>query len=138
MNLTLTAAGASATITRDWGNSWHDASAGLAAACHRAGCARQQALACGSPWSCVAFTSGARSGAPADALIWNGATWTTAPLARPGSGLPNLALLACGSPHNCAAIGTSRPTLTSPSRPIAEHWNGTAWTVTPIPATPER
>jgi hypothetical protein len=136
MNLTLTATGASATISRDWGNSWHDASAGLAAACHRAGCAQLHALACGTPWSCVAFTSSARSAAPAYALIWNGATWKTARLARADGGLPTLALLACGSQHNCAAIGTYRPAGTSGSQPIAEHWNGSAWKVTPIPTTP--
>jgi hypothetical protein len=74
----------------------------------------------------VAFTSSARSAAPADALIWNGVTWKTARLARAGDGLRTLALLACGSPHNCAAIGTYRPAGTSRSQPVAEHWNGSA------------
>lgn len=135
MTFTLTRAGASAAISRDWGNSWHGASAGLAAACHRAGCARLQSLSCGSSWSCVALTSTSQA-APADALIWNGATWKTARIARASGRLPALTMLSCGSPRNCAAIGTYQPATASHTQPIAEHWNGSAWHITPIPATP--
>jgi hypothetical protein len=134
MTLTL-AVTPSATISRDWGNSWHGTSAGLAAACRRAGCGQLHALACGSPWSCVALTSKSQTAPPAYALIWNGVRWKTARLAPAAGRLPALTLLACGSPRNCAAIGTYRAAPGRHSQPIAEHWNGSAWRLTPIPAT---
>jgi hypothetical protein len=130
MLLKPTTTGASAAITRDWGNSWHNSSTGLAAACHRAGCAQLHALACGSPYSCVALTSKSPTAPPADALIWNGTSWKTAPIARVAGRLPTFTLLSCGSKQNCAAIGTSH------GQPVAEHWNGSTWKLTPIPTTP--
>jgi hypothetical protein len=57
-------------------------------------------------------------------------------IARAGRRLPALTLLSCGSTRNCAAIGTYRPTTSSHVQSIAEHWNGTAWHITLIPASP--
>jgi len=134
MNLNLGPTSATAAVSRDWGTTWHDASAGLAAACHRTGCGRLWGLACGSPWFCVALTSKYQAARPAGALTWNGTTWTTERLARAAGRIPALTQLSCGSRRNCAAIGTYQPTPGSKPQLIAEHWNGSAWHLTPIPA----
>jgi hypothetical protein len=61
------------------------------------------------------------------ALQWNGTTWSrveTAPVASPWG----LAAVSCLSSNFCMAVGYSEST------PLAEEWNGTAWSVTTPPA----
>jgi hypothetical protein len=116
-----------AAITRDWGNTWHDASAGLAAACRRAGnCSSFPNQSCGSPWFCVALPSAYSTAA----LTWSGARWRTAPVARVSGHLPKLTVLSCGSPRNCVAIGSYQVSPRSNPRLISEHWNGSKWQIT--------
>jgi hypothetical protein len=136
MNLAMhTERAAKAEVTRNWGQSWHDVSANLAAACsHLARCGQEPQLSCGSPRFCMVLPSALATFHPAAALTWNGATWRTVPLAQAGGTIPDLTFLSCGSPRNCAAIGTYKPTRRSTPRPVAEHWNGTAWHLTPMPA----
>jgi hypothetical protein len=118
-----------AAITNDWGATWQKAATNLAAACrHLASCALPADPACGSPRFCLALPSAD----PTAALIWNGVKWGVKPLALVSGRLPKLTNLACGSPSNCVATGTYQLTPRSTPRPVAEHWNGKAWQVTPV------
>jgi hypothetical protein len=119
-----------AAITSNWGNTWQNAATNLAPACrHLASCALPADPACGSPRFCVALPSAD----PTAALAWNGAKWGVKPLARVRGHLPDLTSLACGSPGNCVATGTYQLTPRSTPKPVAEHWNGKVWQVTPVP-----
>jgi hypothetical protein len=118
-----------AAITNDWGNSWHSATANLTTACHHlASCALPADPACGSPHFCLALPSAN----PTASLVWNGAKWGVKALALVSRHLPDLTNLACGSPRNCVATGTYQITPRSAPRPVAEHWNGKSWQVTPV------
>jgi hypothetical protein len=76
-------------------------------------------------------------GQPPASLVWNGATWSAAPLALVHGKIPDLSVpfsnLSCGSARNCVAIGSYQRTPHSPPLPVAEHWNGSTWQVTQIP-----
>jgi len=116
-----------AQVTHDWGNTWDDASANLAAVCRgRAGCPTPGRLACGSPWFCVVLPLAH----PALAVTWNGATWRIVRTARFHGRAPTPNLLSCGSPRNCVAIDSFQ------RQPVAEHWNGSTWQVTPMAPAP--
>lgn len=121
---------AKAAISRDLENTWHSASAGLAAACRRAGnCGPFVNLSCGSPWSCLALPASSST----VALTWSGARWTTVPVARISDRLPKLTLLSCGARRDCVAIGSYRPTPRSSLRLISEYFNGSKWQVAGMP-----
>jgi len=65
---------------------------------------------------------------------WNGSAWTGVPVQDPsGGGI--LSGVAAISPDDAWAVGTvgPGPGIPSPARPLIEHWNGTAWTITSIP-----
>jgi hypothetical protein len=121
-----------AAITNDWSASWQSASVHLAAACHHlASCTQPTLLACGSSHFCTATTAQS----PTAALVWNGARWGVAKLVLVSGHAPKLTALACGGPSNCVATGTYQLSPRGAVRPIAEHWNGKAWSLTRI-ATP--
>jgi hypothetical protein len=121
---------ATAKVTHDWWTSTQDASSNLAAVCNGiADCDHAAGLSCGSPWFCVAFPSAH----PGMALAWNGATWRAVRVARVRGRIPDLTLLSCGAARNCAAFGSYRLAPGSQPRPVAEHWNGSTWQVTPMP-----
>jgi hypothetical protein len=69
------------------------------------------------------------------AARWNGTAWIQVPtpdLARSDEGL--LAVSA-SSADEAWAVGFSQAAGTLVTRPLAVHWDGTAWTVVPTPAT---
>ena len=126
---------ATAMFTRDWYNTWHDASPDLAQVCHGlANCSLGGAFACGSAWSCLELQTGPQPqpGHRSASLAWNGTTWTAAQVARAHGQIPTMTSLSCGRPGNCVAIGSYQPSPSSHPQPMAEHWNGTAWQFTPI------
>ena len=134
MLLSLLNSSVMAAITNDWGHRWHGATANLASVCHRiAACGALNGLACGSPRSCMALASAYPATGSSAALAWNGATWKAVPVARVGGRIPDLTLPSCGSPRSCMAIGAYRRRPGGIALPIAEHWNGSAWQVTPVP-----
>jgi hypothetical protein len=123
-----------AHVSHDWGFHWHDATANLAAVCHGvAACRSDEDLACGSPWSCLALIP-FQASEPTTTLAWNNGTWRIARLARAAGHLPKLTALSCGGPRNCVAVGSYQLTPSSPARPVAEHWNGKTWQITPMPS----
>jgi hypothetical protein len=67
---------------------------------------------------------------------WNGTAWTTMTVLLPaGNNGGELSSVSCTAATNCTAVGyytlSSGPHLT-----LAEHWDGTAWTIQPTPNPP--
>ncbi len=120
----------SALVTHDWGVTWQDATANLAAACHHLASCDSAGLAtsCGSSRFCVALTSPD----PSAALVWNGSKWGVLKLALVSGHLPKLDNLSCGGQRNCMATGTYQLNPRGAAHPVVEHWNGKTWKVTPI------
>jgi hypothetical protein len=67
----------------------------------------------------------AQASQPAKAL---GRTWTieTTPNAT-GAAVNELSAVSCASPRACTAVGSYAKTLSTPSVPLAERWNGKIW-----------
>jgi hypothetical protein len=88
-------------------------------------------VACASPTACIA-TRGYPGETP-DALSWNGTVWSAAALqsVAPGAGL-YVQSLSCGSPVTCQAVGFY-PRGGGALAPFAESWDGTAWSIQPVP-----
>ncbi len=65
---------------------------------------------------------------------WNGTTWSMATAALPpGSADNELSGVACTRKANCVAVGRTYATNSSPATALAEHWNGSLWSVVPTP-----
>lgn len=64
---------------------------------------------------------------------WNGTSWTIQSVPEPaGATESELYAVSCGSPASCTAVGQSFP-ASGASSPLAEHWNGTTWTIQTVP-----
>jgi hypothetical protein len=94
-------------------------------------------VSCLSSSSCSAvgyYASSLISGVPLEtktlAESWNGAGWTIKTTPNP-AGKPYNALLgvSCSSASACTAVGGFTETLLGPSSPLAERWNGSAWSL---------
>jgi hypothetical protein len=69
---------------------------------------------------------------------WNGTAWSAlATPAPPSSELANLFGVACSSATACIAVGGSFESSSHVTAPLAEIWNGTAWSIQTIPSPPE-
>jgi hypothetical protein len=92
-------------------------------------------LSCAATTACTAVGSYVNSGVTQTlAERWNGTAWAIQlPLNVPGASNNSLTSVSCASATACMATGhyvsSSGTTL-----PLAERWNGTAWTMTAIPA----
>jgi hypothetical protein len=74
------------------------------------------------------------------AEAWNGSSWSVLPAPPPaGARRSFLNGVSCVSATGCTAVG-SYQTRSGRHVTLAEHWNGTAWSIqpTPNPATPPR
>ncbi len=91
------------------------------------------AVACPSTSDCVAVGQGVTG---ARAMGWNGRVWTAqlSPIAAAGMSVLNG--VACTTPTRCMAVGYLQPNPASPFQPLAERWNGVAWSIVPTPGTP--
>ncbi len=94
-------------------------------------------VSCQSATSCVAVGSTAGR---ALAETWSGASWT-ATETPPSPGVSsNLIAISCVpvSPAGvwCMAVGSYQQRRTSPSKTLADIWDGTAWTVSPTRSQP--
>jgi hypothetical protein len=64
---------------------------------------------------------------------WNGATWSLQPIpSPPGSTISSLAAVSCSAVNACTAVGTF--TSHGEDLPLAERWNGSAWSIQPVPS----
>ena len=68
---------------------------------------------------------------------WNGSLWAEGPNVVPaGSKLSLLWNVTCVSSTDCWTVGAQMAAGTAKvPTPLAEHWNGTAWSVVPLPST---
>ncbi|HEY1917581.1 MAG TPA: hypothetical protein VGH27_18585 [Streptosporangiaceae bacterium] len=94
-------------------------------------------IACTSADSCMAtgyyFTTGADGTGKPITAQWNGHTWALlrTPLPADSVGGGALESVSCASATNCTAVGSY---LDKGSYDLAEHWNGSAWTVQHTPS----
>ena len=66
------------------------------------------------------------------AATWNGTTWTVQ-ATPPVTDLSSLSSLSCTSASACIAVGTTPVGGNEIPTPLAEGWNGKAWTILPVP-----
>jgi hypothetical protein len=127
----LTKAGQFATLAEVWnGSAWAvTATPGFAASTH----AELDSVSCTAATSCIAAGFGGNSAA---GLIesWNGTAWSLLTGATPAPNTSNtLDAITCLSTTACEAVGDSFNSITSVDSPLAETWNGTAWTIQATP-----
>jgi hypothetical protein len=85
------------------------------------------AVSCSSADSCTAL-GGSPSGALAER--WNGSTWSAQAIPSPAGGtIWSLNGISCPSAASCRAVGQYRQDTTGGARALAEHWNGSTWSV---------
>jgi hypothetical protein len=90
-------------------------------------------ISCTSASFCMAvgkWTNGNSTGlVQALAERWNGTSWSLVTIASPpDSTYSPLAAVSCTSPTACVAVGSTGGNLAT-SRPYAEIWNGTSWSL---------
>ena len=87
-----------------------------------------ESLSCASATSCVGV---GLNGKGLFAASWDGSTWTTQPTPPPtGATQAAFSAVWCGSGTDCIAVGEDKHGR--PYLPLAESWNGTAWTRMPM------
>jgi hypothetical protein len=93
------------------------------------------AVSCTAADDCTAVgQAGNHTSTKTLAEYWNGTTWAIQPTPSPaGQQPPALAGVSCRSAANCTAVGNSS-NATGVLEPLAEHWNGTGWTIQPAPS----
>ena len=100
-----------------------------------------QGVSCSAPDACTAagvFVNAASGVSATLAERWNGTTWTIQATPNPaGASGSELGAVSCTSARACTAAGAAvTNNATRAPAPLAERWNGTAWTIqaTPNPA----
>jgi hypothetical protein len=98
------------------------------------------AVRCAHPSSCVAV--GQYSTATVTktlALRWRNNRWTLMDTPNPVAAVSGLSGLACTGPTSCIAVGGYFVSSGNSSNhySLAEHWNGTEWTIVPTPNVPD-
>jgi hypothetical protein len=93
------------------------------------------AVSCPSREDCMAVGLYARTAVITPlAEQWNGSRWQVQPAAAPiDSPAASLHGVSCASPTACIAVGFSYLRGESPSVPLAEAWNGSAWSIQRVP-----
>ena len=87
-------------------------------------------VSCSSATACTAVGSGVN--APL-AERWNGAGWSIQPTPKPAGTQPvSLFSVSCPTAAECTAVGDYESSATG-YIPLAEEWNGAAWSIQPIP-----
>ncbi len=65
---------------------------------------------------------------------WDGASWSVVASPNTGAGDNNLYGVAAIAPANAWAVGRSYAAASgSPSQGLVEHWNGSSWSIVPVP-----
>jgi hypothetical protein len=100
------------------------------------------AVSCASAANCTAVgdLTGAASYIGVVAEHWNGKTWTAEDVPNPDGANPGddsievLDSVSCRSATSCTAVGFNS-SGDSPEQALAEHWNGSSWTIQATPST---
>ena len=91
------------------------------------------AVSCSAASACTSVGSVFVVSQAALAEHWNGSTWvrqaTPAPVNRPENALYDVS---CATGTSCVAVGVSARTVTSAKQAMAEVWNGTSWSQSPL------
>jgi hypothetical protein len=91
-------------------------------------------VSCTSPTACTAVGHSEGSTGFAIALRWDGTGWTLQIPPHPaGSTASSLNAVSCTSATDCTAVGVSQTNSSSPLVSLAEHWDGTSWTIESTP-----
>jgi hypothetical protein len=90
------------------------------------------AVSCASAGSCVSVGDAGGSPAVPMAEVWNGTSWSIRTPVADGPGDSGLAGVSCTSASNCIAVGAGDNTPAG-LLPLAERWDGTSWSVQPLP-----
>lgn len=95
-------------------------------------------VSCAAAAQCTAVGSWSRPGMSRPlAERWNGHAWVVQPTPRPaGASLGGLTAVSCATATSCLAIGTIPAVGFSMGTPLAESWDGSAWTLQSIPGPP--
>jgi hypothetical protein len=99
-------------------------------------------VSCTRPANCMAVGGTGIDNSPRKALLaehWNGNGWDITPVPNPPGITPaggNLESVSCSGPSDCMAVGLYVNRAGQPS-PLSERWNGTNWSVVPIPHLPQ-
>jgi hypothetical protein len=95
---------------------------------------------CTNAWNCWAVGGVIPSlggNSQPNALIdsWNGSTWSIeSAVGPPGTDASLLWSVTCVVASDCWAVGAQEPTGNQNPQTLAEHWDGSAWSVVPTPA----
>ena len=95
--------------------------------------------ACANAWDCWAvggsFPSLGNNSQPgAFAERWNGSAWSVGPKVAPdGTDASLLWGVTCVTGSDCWAVGAEQPDGAQAPVTMAEHWNGSVWSVVPTP-----
>ncbi len=105
---------------------------------------RLDGVSCPSPKECVAVgVSFLPDSTVGLAERWDGHRWSALPTPRPHGAIAVwFSAVSCAGVADCVAVGAFTPSdaaFQTRSRPLAEHWDGTAWRVetTPDPEAPD-
>jgi hypothetical protein len=72
-------------------------------------------------------------GSDLDALHWNGSAWTVYPMPLPSGGdFPRITGFSAVSSSDVWAVGDEG--VDAARQPLSEHWNGSQWTLVPVPS----
>jgi hypothetical protein len=69
------------------------------------------------------------------ATLWNGTALSVVPSANPSATFDEFDGVSCVTMTFCAAVGSTQSPFPSPSQPLIEMWNGTAWTASSTATT---
>ncbi len=98
-----------------------------------------QGISCTTATACIAVgTRGGMVGEGVDvvpqAQRWDGHSWTLVATADLGTGQNGeLRSVACANPTLCFGVGAQGSNAASISMPLVERWDGTQWTLVPVP-----
>ncbi len=94
-------------------------------------------VSCPRVTSCIAvgFTEVPHTGAVPLALGFHDRRWVVQPTPSPPPGASgSFSAVSCPGVDSCTAVGSYVPAgVDSTSQPLAEHWNGSKWTIQPTP-----
>ena len=95
-------------------------------------------VSCGGPSLCFAFgDENDNTDLPVGPLVekWDGTGWAVQPaLPEPaGANVIGLEAVSCASAANCTAVGVVASKDFTDQQPLAEHWDGTSWSIEAMP-----